>query len=96
MQGCVPTSSPGGSDIPLPISGAACPRAQRHPIQLRTTTTAAACRDFTEDRLWLNGEEVDAGQPRLQACLREGELCWGGWGHRATCPVLPYNPILAQ
>ncbi|NXJ05710.1 MVD1 decarboxylase, partial [Odontophorus gujanensis] len=39
--------------------------------QLRTTTTVATCRDFTEDRLWLNGVEVDAGQPRLQACLRE-------------------------
>ncbi|XP_032051476.1 diphosphomevalonate decarboxylase [Aythya fuligula] len=42
-----------------------------HQDQLRTTTTAAASRDFTEDRLWLNGEEVDAAQPRLQACLRE-------------------------
>lgn len=39
--------------------------------QLKTTTTAAISRDFTEDRIWLNGREEDVGQPRLQACLRE-------------------------
>ncbi|NWJ03921.1 MVD1 decarboxylase, partial [Crypturellus undulatus] len=42
-----------------------------HQEQLRTTTTVAASRAFAEDRLWLNGEEADAGHPRLQACLRE-------------------------
>lgn len=49
--------------------------------QLKTTTTAAISRDFTEDRIWLNGREEDVGQPRLQACLRESEWgpqgCWG-------------------
>ncbi|XP_042741845.1 diphosphomevalonate decarboxylase isoform X2 [Lagopus leucura] len=62
------------TDLILPINSSlsvTLHQDQCHPIQLRTTTTAAACRDFTEDRLWLNGEEVDAGQPRLQACLRE-------------------------
>nr|XP_030705342.1 diphosphomevalonate decarboxylase [Globicephala melas] len=42
-----------------------------HQDQLKTTTTAAISRDFTEDRIWLNGREEDVGQPRLQACLRE-------------------------
>ncbi|XP_032469048.1 diphosphomevalonate decarboxylase [Phocoena sinus] len=42
-----------------------------HQDQLKTTTTAAISRDFTEDRIWLNGREEDMGQPRLQACLRE-------------------------
>lgn len=42
-----------------------------HQDQLKTTTTAAISKDFTEDRIWLNGQEVDVGQPRLQACLRE-------------------------
>ncbi|KAB1260260.1 Diphosphomevalonate decarboxylase [Camelus dromedarius] len=42
-----------------------------HQDQLKTTTTAAISRDFTEDRIWLNGREEDIGQPRLQACLKE-------------------------
>ncbi|KAM9607227.1 diphosphomevalonate decarboxylase [Trichechus inunguis] len=42
-----------------------------HQDQLKTTTTAAISKDFTEDRIWLNGTEVDVGQPRLQSCLRE-------------------------
>nr|XP_060644247.1 diphosphomevalonate decarboxylase [Anolis sagrei ordinatus] len=42
-----------------------------HQDQLKTTTTAAISRDFTEDRLWLNGKESDIGHPRLQSCLRE-------------------------
>ncbi|XP_047385310.1 diphosphomevalonate decarboxylase isoform X2 [Sciurus carolinensis] len=42
-----------------------------HQDQLKTTTTAAISKDFTEDRVWLNGQEEDVGQPRLQACLRE-------------------------
>nr|XP_020029132.1 diphosphomevalonate decarboxylase isoform X2 [Castor canadensis] len=42
-----------------------------HQDQLKTTTTAAISKDFSEDRIWLNGREEDMGQPRLQACLRE-------------------------
>ncbi|XP_061450431.1 diphosphomevalonate decarboxylase [Rhineura floridana] len=42
-----------------------------HQDQLKTTTTATISRDFTEDRLWLNGKEDDIGHPRLQSCLRE-------------------------
>lgn len=57
------------TDLILPINSSLS--VTLHQDQLRTTTTAAACHDFTEDRLWLNGEEVDAAQPRLQACLRE-------------------------
>ncbi|KAH0619689.1 hypothetical protein JD844_000600 [Phrynosoma platyrhinos] len=46
-----------------------------HQDQLKTITTAAISRDFTEDRLWLNGKEEDIGHPRLQSCLREkGDL----------------------
>lgn len=44
------------------------------PSQLKTVTTAAISKDFTEDRIWLNGQEEDVGHPRLQACLRESEL----------------------
>ncbi|XP_007937353.1 diphosphomevalonate decarboxylase [Orycteropus afer afer] len=48
-----------------------------HQDQLKTTTTAAISRDFAEDRVWLNGVEVDVGQPRLQSCLREiRRLAW--------------------
>lgn len=42
-----------------------------HQDQLKTTTTAVISKDFTEDRIWLNGREEDIGQPRIQACLRE-------------------------
>ncbi|KAM7332335.1 diphosphomevalonate decarboxylase [Alexandromys fortis] len=42
-----------------------------HQDQLKTVTTAAISKDFTEDRIWLNGQEEDVGQPRFQACLRE-------------------------
>ncbi|XP_055992420.1 diphosphomevalonate decarboxylase [Sorex fumeus] len=42
-----------------------------HQDQLKTTTTAAISKAFTEDRIWLNGREEDVTQPRLQACLRE-------------------------
>lgn len=42
-------------------------------FQLKTTTTAALSRDFTEDRLWLNGEPADIEHPRLQSCLRESK-----------------------
>ncbi|XP_072790604.1 diphosphomevalonate decarboxylase isoform X2 [Taeniopygia guttata] len=57
------------TDLILPINSSLS--VTLHQDQLRTTTTAAASRDFTEDRLWLNGKEVDVGHPRVQACLRE-------------------------
>ncbi|NWU75207.1 MVD1 decarboxylase, partial [Onychorhynchus coronatus] len=59
------------TDLILPINSSLS--VTLHQDQLKTTTTAAASRDFTEDRLWLNGAEVDVGHPRVQACLREGE-----------------------
>ncbi|NXL68762.1 MVD1 decarboxylase, partial [Chordeiles acutipennis] len=59
------------NDLILPINSSLS--VTLHQDQLKTTTTAATSRDFTEDRLWLNGEEADVGHPRLQACLREGE-----------------------
>ncbi|XP_004913622.3 diphosphomevalonate decarboxylase isoform X2 [Xenopus tropicalis] len=42
-----------------------------HQDQLKTTTSAAASREFTEDRIWLNGKEENISHPRLQSCLRE-------------------------
>ncbi|XP_065704401.1 diphosphomevalonate decarboxylase [Patagioenas fasciata] len=57
------------NDLILPINSSLS--VTLHQDQLKTTTTAAASRDFTEDRLWLNGEEANVGHPRLQACLRE-------------------------
>lgn len=42
-----------------------------HQDQLKTTTTIAASRDFTEDRIWLNRKEDNINHPRLQSCLRE-------------------------
>ncbi|TWW68127.1 Diphosphomevalonate decarboxylase [Takifugu flavidus] len=43
--------------------------------KLKTTTTVVASKSFQEDRIWLNGKEEDISHPRLQSCLREGELC---------------------
>ncbi|KAM9228084.1 diphosphomevalonate decarboxylase [Leptosomus discolor] len=57
------------NDLILPINSSLS--VTLHQDQLKTTTTAAASRDFAEDRLWLNGEEADVGHPRVQACLRE-------------------------
>ncbi|NXM22921.1 MVD1 decarboxylase, partial [Ploceus nigricollis] len=57
------------ADLILPINSSLS--VTLHQDQLKTTTTAAASRDFTEDRLWLNGKEADVGHPRVQACLRE-------------------------
>ncbi|NXH22825.1 MVD1 decarboxylase, partial [Bucco capensis] len=57
------------NDLILPINSSLS--VTLHQDQLKTTTTAATSRDFTEDRLWLNGKEADIGHPRLQACLRE-------------------------
>ena len=65
--------------------------------QLKTTTTAAISRDFTEDRIWLNGREEDVGQPRLQACLRESE--WGPrgcWGQARPAPSPVPRPRAGQ
>ncbi|XP_069595480.1 diphosphomevalonate decarboxylase [Ranitomeya imitator] len=42
-----------------------------HQDQLKTTTTVCASREFTEDRIWLNGKEENISHPRLQSCLRE-------------------------
>ncbi|XP_047566092.1 diphosphomevalonate decarboxylase isoform X2 [Lutra lutra] len=56
-------------DLVLPINSSLS--VTLHQDQLRTTTTAVISKDFTEDRIWLNGLEEDVGQPRLQACLRE-------------------------
>ncbi|KAM8955810.1 diphosphomevalonate decarboxylase [Lycaon pictus] len=56
-------------DLVLPINSSLS--VTLHQDQLKTTTTAAVSKDFTEDRIWLNGREEDVGQPRLQACLRE-------------------------
>ncbi|XP_062996934.1 diphosphomevalonate decarboxylase [Elgaria multicarinata webbii] len=56
-------------DLILPINSSLS--VTLHQDQLRTTTTAVISRDFTEDRLWLNGKEADVGHPRLQSCLRE-------------------------
>ncbi|XP_049720565.1 diphosphomevalonate decarboxylase [Elephas maximus indicus] len=53
-----------------------------HQDQLKTTTTAAISKDFKEDRIWLNGTEVDVGQPRLQSCL--GEIRRLARKHRST------------
>uniref|UniRef100_A0A8C9KPX6 Diphosphomevalonate decarboxylase-like N-terminal domain-containing protein n=2 Tax=Felidae TaxID=9681 RepID=A0A8C9KPX6_PANTA len=58
-------------DLVLPINSSLS--VTLHQDQLKTTTTAAISKDFTEDRIWLNGREEDVGQPRLQACLRESE-----------------------
>ncbi|NXM66688.1 MVD1 decarboxylase, partial [Serilophus lunatus] len=55
------------TDLILPINSSLS--VTLHQDQLKTTTTAAASRDFTADRLWLNGAEVDVGHPRVQACL---------------------------
>nr|XP_003418108.1 LOW QUALITY PROTEIN: diphosphomevalonate decarboxylase [Loxodonta africana] len=48
----------------------------------KTTTTAAISKDFKEDRIWLNGTEVDVGQPRLHSCL--GEIRRLARKHRST------------
>ena len=37
---------------------------------LHTITTVAASKDFTEDKMWLNGKEIEING-RAQTCLRE-------------------------
>ncbi|XP_011370192.1 diphosphomevalonate decarboxylase [Pteropus medius] len=56
-------------DLILPINSSLS--VTLHQDQLKTTTTAVISKDFTEDQIWLNGQKVDVGQPRIQACLRE-------------------------
>lgn len=69
-----------------------CPEvALRFLSQLKTTTTAAISKDFTEDRIWLNGREEDVGQPRLQACLRESE--WGPRGRPGEACSSPWRSL---
>lgn len=79
----------------LSKSGALPPEVALHFLsQLKTTTTAVISKDFTEDRIWLNGREEDIGQPRIQACLRESE--WGSrmghWGQSQPVPSPPSLP----
>jgi len=43
--------------------------------KLCAKTTVTASESFETNRMWLNGEEVPfEGSPRLQRCLKEGEL----------------------
>ncbi|KAM8946252.1 diphosphomevalonate decarboxylase [Pelodytes ibericus] len=56
-------------DLILPINSSLS--VTLHQDQLKTTTSIAASRDFTEDRIWLNGKEDNISHPRLQSCLRE-------------------------
>ncbi|KAK2085687.1 hypothetical protein P7K49_036987 [Saguinus oedipus] len=74
--GITPCGPPGGKrdeELVLPINSSLS--VTLHQDQLKTTTTAAISKDFTEDRVWLNGREEDVGQPRLQACLQERSKC---------------------
>ncbi|KAJ7428529.1 Diphosphomevalonate decarboxylase [Pitangus sulphuratus] len=86
------------TDLILPINSSLS--VTLHQDQLKTTTTAAASRDFTEDRLWLNGAEVDVGQPRVQACLREvrrlARKRRGGSEDAATLSLLSYKVHIAS
>ncbi|NWX03423.1 MVD1 decarboxylase, partial [Caloenas nicobarica] len=85
------------NDLILPINSSLS--VTLHQDQLKTTTTAAASRDFTEDRLWLNGEEADVGHPRLQACLREvrqlARKHWGGSAEDVAPLSLSYKIHIA-
>ncbi|XP_044932362.1 diphosphomevalonate decarboxylase isoform X1 [Mustela putorius furo] len=67
--GRLPEGGKRDEDLVLPINSSLS--VTLHQDQLKTTTTAAISKDFTEDRIWLNGREEDVEQPRLQACLRE-------------------------
>ncbi|XP_051661707.1 diphosphomevalonate decarboxylase [Manacus candei] len=86
------------TDLILPINSSLS--VTLHQDQLKTTTTAAASRDFTEDRLWLNGAEVDVGHPRVQACLREvrrlARKRRGGSEDTATLGLLSYKVHVAS
>ncbi|NWU05201.1 MVD1 decarboxylase, partial [Cephalopterus ornatus] len=86
------------TDLILPINSSLS--VTLHQDQLKTTTTAAASRDFTEDRLWLNGTEADVGHPRVQACLREvrrlARKRRGGSEDAATLGLLSYKVHVAS
>ncbi|NXC28832.1 MVD1 decarboxylase, partial [Campylorhamphus procurvoides] len=86
------------TDLILPINSSLS--VTLHQDQLRTTTTAVASRDFTEDRLWLNGAEADVGHPRVQACLREvrrlARKRRGGSEDAATLGLLSYKVHIAS
>ncbi|KAJ7413790.1 Diphosphomevalonate decarboxylase [Willisornis vidua] len=86
------------TDLILPINSSLS--VTLHQDQLKTTTTAAASRDFTEDRLWLNGAEADVGHPRVQACLREvrrlARKRRGGSGDSAARSLLSYKVHVAS
>ncbi|NXK33670.1 MVD1 decarboxylase, partial [Piprites chloris] len=86
------------TDLILPINSSLS--VTLHQDQLKTTTTAAASRDFTEDRLWLNGAEADVGHPRVQACLREvrrlARKRRGGSEDAATLGLLSYKVHIAS
>ncbi|NWQ62442.1 MVD1 decarboxylase, partial [Neopipo cinnamomea] len=86
------------TDLILPINSSLS--VTLHQDQLKTTTTAAASRDFKEDRLWLNGAEVDMGHPRVQACLREvrrlARKRRGGSEDAATLSLLSYKVHIAS
>ncbi|XP_027575572.1 diphosphomevalonate decarboxylase [Pipra filicauda] len=86
------------TDLILPINSSLS--VTLHQDQLKTTTTAAASRDFTEDRLWLNGAEVDVGHPRVQACLREvrrlARKRRGGSEDTTTLGLLSYKVHVAS
>ncbi|KAM4614590.1 diphosphomevalonate decarboxylase isoform 1-T2 [Discoglossus pictus] len=56
-------------DLILPINSSLS--VTLHQDQLKTTTSVATSREFTEDRIWLNGKEDNINHPRLQSCLRE-------------------------
>ncbi|XP_076248606.1 mevalonate diphosphate decarboxylase isoform X2 [Calliopsis andreniformis] len=45
--------------------------------QLCAKTTVMASPHFKQDRIWLNGKEEDARNPRLQNCLEEIRKCAG-------------------
>ncbi|CAH0386673.1 unnamed protein product [Bemisia tabaci] len=39
--------------------------------QMHAKTTVMRCKDFTEDKIWLNGKEVSFSNPRLLSCMKE-------------------------
>ncbi|NXK98295.1 MVD1 decarboxylase, partial [Formicarius rufipectus] len=86
------------TDLILPINSSLS--VTLHQDQLKTTTTAVASRDFTEDRLWLNGAEADVGHPRVQSCLREvrrlARKRRGGSEDAAALSLLSYKVHVAS
>ncbi|XP_072051954.1 diphosphomevalonate decarboxylase-like [Amphiura filiformis] len=56
-------------ELILPVNSSLS--ATLHIDQLCTTTTIAASKYFTKDRIWLNGKEESLENPRLKTCLKE-------------------------